>query len=66
MTDEELARKIEGCRTKEEAVTVYFSGIRAGIGLVPKMNAAIIKKWSFSALQDVKRRAWTAAEKLGL
>lgn len=46
-------------REKRELVAVYATAIRTNATVDwAKVNAAIIKRWSKTALRDIKRQAW--------
>lgn len=52
--------------TRDDVALTYAFGLRDERGLVDwkKVNRAIIARWSISALQYIKQRAWARKEKL--
>ena len=66
MNDPDWPTRIALCTNKAEATEIYAEAIRSdarneGQPVVWRtLNAAIIERWSESALRDVKRDAWKA------
>mgnify|MGYP001563053814 CR=1 FL=1 len=49
---------LAACETRDEAAAVYAKAILIGLANWPKLNRAIIDKWSVNGLKYVKERAW--------